>query len=125
MMKSNDRCESSKRPQRRVPVRCPKCFSYNASVIGMSPPNARCRCMDCGTIYNYRMSEITNGADDESAGEEQDFASRSRKAKTDSRAQILPAAAPELGFNAPLLDEAIGAGPAGFRKAQHVAPKYR
>ena len=36
-----------------------------------------------------RMREITNGADDESAdqhGEEQDLASRSRKAKADSRA---------------------------------------
>ena len=49
---------------------------------------------------------------------------RSRKTKGDSRAQIQPAAAPELGFNALLLDQAIGAGPSGIRKTQHVALKF-
>jgi hypothetical protein len=49
---------------------------------------------------------------------------RSRKTKADSRAQIQPAAAPELGFNALLLEQAIGAGPSGIRKAQHVALKF-
>ena len=71
-----------------------------------------------------RMREITNGADDESAGEEQDFASRSRKAKADSRAGIAPATRPQPGFNTAIIEEAIAAGPAGVRSAQKIAMRH-
>jgi hypothetical protein len=62
---------------------------------------------------------VKNGQDDVSGS-----STRTRKTKADSRAQIQPAAAPELGFNARLLDQAIGAGPSGIRKAQHGALKF-
>ena len=39
-MKSKDRSESAKRPQKRVPVRCAKCFPYNAELLGKDGPKA-------------------------------------------------------------------------------------
>ena len=115
------------RPCKRTAVQCRKCSSYSASVVDISPPYARCRCTDCGTIYNYRMREITNGGDAESAdqhSEEQDFMSRSRKTKADSRARIAAATPPQPGFNTAIIEEAIAAGPAGVRSAQKIAMRH-
>jgi hypothetical protein len=46
------------------------------------------------------------------------------KAKVDSRTQIKPAPAPQVGFLTDAVEKAIAAGPAGIRQAQHVALKY-
>lgn len=118
------------RPSRRIPLQCPRCSSYSAVVVDIRPPYARCRCADCGTIYNYRMGEITNGDDNGSAyedREEEDFTPKRRKTKADYRAEITPAPAPtpkELGFNTTIIEDTIAAGPAGLRQAQRIALKF-
>jgi hypothetical protein len=46
------------------------------------------------------------------------------KAKADSRAQIKPAPAPQVGFLTNAVEKAIAAGPAGLRRAQRTALRY-
>src|SRR6266516_5532619 len=55
-MKSKDRCEPAKRPHRRLPIRCTKCFSYNAELLWKDGPKACC--LDCDTVYPVKFRHV-------------------------------------------------------------------
>src|SRR5438874_2480645 len=123
-MKAKNHSESTKPPQASAILECPSCYSHNASILNTPPPKARCA--DCSTNYKVKY-ESPQTWEEQAEEPAQQPTSRKHKSLADVRAETTPAPVPDpaqLGLTTVLVDQALAAGPAGLRQAQHVAMRF-
>ena len=97
-------------------LECPTCFSHRATVLDCRPPKARCA--DCGTVYEIKTEKPIDSA---AYDEDEPQPKRKRKHNQDPPPVAPDLTARQIGLLTDAINQALKAGPDGYRDAQRKA----
>jgi hypothetical protein len=112
---------------RITPLECKSCFSHRAGIL----KDGRAQCADCGEIYDIKTFEppdpqplpvsVPDNIEPQQSAKSKELETKRRKTKADYRAEIDVAPPPELPAVRAAIDDIMGTGAVGIRKAQRLA----